>query len=79
MTEAVANLNEQELSSDHREEFFYNLEMLSTQASLVPQKRLKTGVIKAIWNGLNTSIQSAGGLATVWATWELVIRSFFGF
>ncbi|MGB0386113.1 MAG: hypothetical protein ACPGWR_15000 [Ardenticatenaceae bacterium] len=79
MTEAVAKLNEEQLSSDDKEGILDTLEVLSTQASLAPQERFKTGAIKAMWNGLNTSIQSAGGLAAVWATWELVIRSFFGF
>lgn len=79
MTEAVANLNEEQLSSDDKEGILDTLEVLSTQASLAPQERFKTGAIKVMWNGLNTSIQSAGGLAAIWATWEVVIRNFFGF
>ena len=53
------------------------LEELSKQAVLAPDQRAKTGVLKAVANGIATTLGAAGGLAEVWSTWGPVVMRFF--
>lgn len=54
------------------------LEELSKQAVLAPDQRVKPGVLKAVVNGIATTLGAAGGLAEVWSTWGPVVMKFFG-
>jgi len=76
LTEAVAA--EQKISSEERAELLDQLEELSRQATLKPEERAKTGVIKAILTSLATGLSAASGLAELWSTWGPAIRRFFG-
>lgn len=77
LTEAVATT--QELAGDERTYLLENLEELSRQAALPPETRAKSGVIKSLISGIGSTLSAAGGMAEVWSTWEIPIRTFFGF
>jgi uncharacterized protein with beta-barrel porin domain len=77
LTEAVAE--NQEITDEQRTELLDQLDELSTQAAMPPDKRVKRGVTKAILTAFATGMGAAGGLAEVWSTWGQAIRSFFGF
>jgi hypothetical protein len=76
LTEAVASC--QEISSEARSDILENLEELSKQAALTPEKRAKAGVIKSILSGVGASIGAVAGLAKIWSVWGNSIRAFFG-
>lgn len=76
ITEAVAA--SQEISDEERTEFLDQLEELSSQAALSPDKRAKPGVIKGLLSGLSVGLSAAGALAGVWSTWGASIKAFFG-
>lgn len=76
LTESVTS--NQNISLDQRTEFLDQLEEISRQATLSPEKRAKIGVIKAIITNLAKSFEAVGGLAEVWSTWGRSICNFFG-
>jgi len=76
ITEVVAA--SKEISNEQRTELLDQLDELSSQAALIPDKRAKPGVIKAILSGLSVGLSGAGGLAEVWSTWGATIKAFFG-
>lgn len=76
LTEAVTN--SRELSERQQSELLDQLEEISRQATLAPDKRSSSGVIKALLAGIATGLGAAGGLAEVWSTWGSVITRFFG-
>lgn len=75
LTEAVAKSDE--IAAETREAILEQLEELSRQAALEPEKRFKSGVIKALMVGISSGIGTAGALAEVWSTWGPTIRTFF--
>jgi hypothetical protein len=77
LTEAVAQ--SEAISDEQRSDLLDQLGELSTQATLPPEQRTKSGVLKAIVGGIGATLQSAGGLAEVWSTWGNSIKAFFGF
>jgi predicted ArsR family transcriptional regulator len=74
LTNAVTESHE--ISSDERAEILQQLEELSKQATLAPEKR-KFGIIKPILTSLAGMLQAAGGFSEVWATWGPTIQAFF--
>lgn len=76
LTEAVASA--EELPNDQRQEYLDQLEELSRQATLEPEKRSKSGVIKGIVSNLATGLGAAGGLGSSWSAWGPAISRFFG-
>jgi hypothetical protein len=74
LTEAI--VSSQQISVEHRSELVEQLHELSDQA-LLPLNQRKTGVIRAIFTGLSSSLNTASTLATIWATWGETIRTFF--
>lgn len=71
--------NNESLQPETRATVLDQLEELSTQAALPVEERSKAGVLKAIVNGIASTLSAAGGLAEVWTTWGPVIQRFFGF
>lgn len=77
LTEAIAKSHELTLSI--RAEALEQLDELGRQATISPDKRAKPSVLRAVFQGLATTLGAAGGLAEVWSTWGTIIRKFFGF
>jgi hypothetical protein len=75
LTKAVAEY--QGISNEQRTELLDQLDELSNQATLSPERRVKPGVLKVILTGLAASLGAAGGLAEVWSTWGSTILAFF--
>ncbi len=76
ISEAVAE--SEELSQNQRQEALEQLAELSRQATLAPEERSATGVLRALSVGIATTLGAAGGLAEVWSTWGTAIEAFFG-
>jgi hypothetical protein len=76
ITEAVAE--NVDISDGDKSEILDQLNELSGQAAISPEKRAKPGVIKAIVKGLAASLGAAGGLAEVWTLTGKVICAYFG-
>jgi hypothetical protein len=76
LTESVAA--SEDISDEQRTELLEQLDELSSQAALPPEKRAKSGVIKAILASLGAGLSVAGNLAQIWSTWGATISSFFG-
>lgn len=69
----------EELTNVQRAEVLEQLEEVSKQAPLSPEKRVPSGVLKAILNGVATTLQSTANLAKIWTTWGPDISKYFGF
>jgi len=67
-----------QLTKEVKEEVLEQLSEISEQANLLPEKRSKKSVIKAIFKSIGATLNSAGNLAEVWSTWGKDIASFFG-
>jgi hypothetical protein len=76
LTEAVANSSE--LSERQQVELLDQLEEISRQATLAPDKRSSSRVIEALLGGITTGLGAASDVAGVWSTWGSAISSFFG-
>lgn len=76
LTEAIAS--SQEIDTSQRNDLLDQIEELSKQATLPPEKRAKIGIIKSLTAGIATGLAAAGGLAEVWSTWGPAIRTYFG-
>ncbi|NBA94998.1 hypothetical protein [Pseudomonas sp. R5(2019)] len=75
LTEAVTKSHE--LSERQQSELLDQLEEISRQATLAPDQRSSSGVIKALLVGIATGLGAVGGLAEVWSTWGSTITKFF--
>jgi hypothetical protein len=74
-----AILQSQELDFKIKEEVIEQLTEISEQANLPEEKRSKRSVLKAILNGIGTTLNSIGSLAEIWGTWGTNILDFFNF
>lgn len=77
LTKAVSECSN--LDASKRSEALEQLEELSAQATLQPELRTKTGVLKGIFSCLEGTLAAAGDVAEVWSTWGPVIQRYFGF
>ncbi len=77
ITEVVTN--SLDVSQNQRNEILEQIQELSRQAVLPPEKRSATGVIKAVFLSLGSTIGTIAGIAQIWSTWGGVISKFFGF
>jgi hypothetical protein len=77
LTKAVTD--SKELSETQRKEALEFLETLSGQAPIPQEKRLPSASLKAVFNGLASTINTAGSLAQLWTTWGTQIAAYFGF
>jgi hypothetical protein len=76
LTQAVTG--SQKLQDQEKTVVLEQLEELSKQAVLPADQRVKPGALKAVVNGVATTLGAAGGLAEVWSTWGPVVMRFFG-
>lgn len=76
ITEAIAE--SQEVSDEKKSEMLDQLNELSGQAAVPPDKRATPGVIKAVLGSLATGLGAAGGLAKVWSMTGNVVCAYFG-
>lgn len=74
-----AILQSQELDFKIKEEVLEQLTEISEQANLPEEKRSKRSILKAILNGIGTTLNSIGSLAEIWGTWGANILDFFKF
>jgi len=72
-----AILQSQELDFKIKEEVLEQLSEISEQANLPEEKRSKKSVLKAILNGIGTTLSSIGSLAELWGTWGANIIEYF--
>ena len=75
ITEAVVKYPD--LTTVQRTESLDQLNELSKQAALPPEKRSGLGVLRAIFSSLSVSLAAGGGLAEIWSTWEPTISKYF--
>ena len=67
------------ISEHQRKEILEQINELSKQANLPPDKRLATSVIKSVFISLGSTIGTVAGIAQIWSTWGPVISKFFNF
>jgi hypothetical protein len=65
--------------TNRKKEALEFLETLSGQAPLPQERRLPAASLKAVFNGLAATINTAGSLAQLWTTWGTQIAAYFGF
>jgi cobalamin-dependent methionine synthase I len=68
-----------ELNDKVKEEVLEQLIEISEQANLPEDKRLKKSILKAIFNGIETALNTVTNLAEIWGTWGTNISTFFHF
>lgn len=66
------------IASVQREEVLELLADLSEQATLPPEKRIKTSSLRTIVNGIVAGLTVAGSSAEIWSTWGPTIMQYFG-
>jgi deoxycytidine triphosphate deaminase len=71
-----AILQSEELNDVIKEEVLEQLTEISEQANL-PEEKRKKSVLKAVLNGISTTLNSVGSLAGIWSTWGANIIGFF--
>lgn len=76
LTEAFTE--SKEIGEDQRKEALELLEDVSDQAAQPPEKRSRSGVIKAVLDSLSNLAGTATSLEKAWAAWEPHLRQFFG-
>lgn len=74
LTEEIAN--NKEIQDDTKVEMVEQIEELSNQAQLPPEKR-KSGLI-TLYNNLSTSLVTIVSIASIWSVWGDKIAKFFG-
>jgi DNA-directed RNA polymerase alpha subunit len=74
-----AILQTSELSEFIKKEVLEQLTEISEQANLTEEKRNKKSILKAIFNGIGTTLNTVGSLAEIWGTWGTNIAAFFNF
>jgi hypothetical protein len=82
VTEAIKHLVEavavgQMPQGEDRTDALEELEELSKQAVLAPDRRVKRAVLKAVTLHLSSTFGATDGLAEVWSTWGPTVMTFF--
>jgi len=74
-----AVLLSEELDDQTKEEVFERLAEISEQANLPAENRKGKSILKDIFNGISTTLNSVGSLASIWGTWGANISNFLNF